>query len=491
MPVPARNPIFVLLLFALLSAGCTREPKVEFAVNLNPYGKTPLAAEAVFNSSLPVVLKGIEIEGGRSSTFEGRKKARQHRLAVVGFRPATTHQVKLSYQLATGEMRQTESVKVVTPPLPRDFPQIEVSKSGSDQELEGGYLLLGLSPLEEGEPLAQTGIAILLDSEGEVVWYLKTESSIGAMVRLENGNLMFQQFRSLRLQEIDWLGQVQATWQSSGLRSLSPGDVELELDSMHHDFQVVGNKFWTLASELDEQRRVDDLVVCFDREGNVSKSLSLIGLLDPDRELYPRFPNFWEFFYGRGVRDWGHVNSLELDSTSETALLSVSHQDAIVKIDLEPPKVRWILGRPEGWGEAYADLVLKAKGPLSWPARQHSASTTKEGTILCFDNGRKQSRAVEYRVNEQAGEVEQVWEFVDEPPFFSELLSDVRQLPKTGNVQITDGARRGGPFEHWARVVEVSHTTPPRKLLEISFRRLGTRGCSIYRCVRLPDLYPR
>jgi hypothetical protein len=170
-------------------------------------------------------------------------------------------------------------------------------------------------------------------------------------------------------------------------------------------------------------------------------------------------------------------------------LISLAYQDAVVKLDLVTQKPLWILGRPEGWKQPWSSALLRPKGKLEWPTKQHHANLTKQGTVLLFDNGTKHSRAVEYSVDEKARTVQQVWQFTDTKPFFSPLLSGVRELPKTGNIQIADGTRSANRAGYWCRVLEVTHSTPPTKVLEVSFRRPGGAGVSLYRCERLPSLY--
>ena len=382
---------------------------------------------------------------------------------------------------------------MTTKPLPADFPLIDVTKGHPEVPTEGGYLLASLSPLERGDPLDQKGLAVLVDTEGRVLWYMATRSGIGPMGLSRDGNLLLQQFKSLRQDEIGWSGQTLRSWQSSGLREVESGSTALALDSLHHDFlQTADDDFWTLSSRLREQgdlRRVDELLVRFSGKGEVKTTISLMDALDPGREVHPRYPNYWELFYGRGVIDWGHANSLIIDGA--TALLSLAYQDAVVKLDLATGKPLWILGDPQGWKPPLEALLLRPKGKLQWPFKQHSANLSKSGNVLLFDNGSERSRAVEYKVDEKQRSVEQVWEFTDSKPFHSPLLGGVRELPKTGNIQIADGTRTASRAGYWCRVLEVSHQMPPLKLLEVAFRRRQGAGVSLYRCERLPSLYPK
>jgi hypothetical protein len=488
----AERTVVALMLLLLWSCGPPPEPT--FTLRLDPLGRTPLAAEAVLESREPVIITRVEIEGGVSSDLSQGLASTTHRFPILGFVSGSSHQVRLHYRRASSETVETTwPVEVVTKPLPADFPIIDVKRGDPKLPAEGGYLLVSLSPLERAEPLDQKGLVVLLDTEGRVIWYMATRSAVGPMrVSQQGGHLLLQQFKSLRQDEISWTGEVLRTWQASGLRAVEDASMAVPVDTLHHDFQEMGNgQFWTLSSRLREQgklRRVDELLLHIDGQGAILEEISLMDLLDPGREVHPRYPNYWEMFYGRGVIDWGHANSLVVSGS--TALLSLAYQDAVLKLDLKARKPLWILGRPDGWRAPWSELLLNPLPPLRWPAKQHSATYTRDGNILLFDNGTSQSRVVEYRVDEQARTVEQVWEFADGPGFFSPLLSGVRELPQTGNIEIADGTRSANWAGYWCRVLEVTHSTPPVKVLEVSFRRRQGAGVSLYRCERLPSLYP-
>ena len=75
-------------------------------------------------------------------------------------------------------------------------------------------------------------------------------------------------------------------------------------------------------------------------------------------------------------------------------------------------------------------------------------------------------------------------------------------MPETGNVLVTDGGRvtdeQGRPTDdlssglRWARIVEVTHTTPAEKVFELIIRDEENPevGWIVYRAERLRSLYP-
>ena len=487
----SRAEVKFVFLFSilLLLTGCQRPSPAQLTLTLNPNGTTPLAAEATLNCDQSVILKRVLIEGGLSSDLPENKSAKVHRFPVLGFYPGETHHVTIEYQLPSGDLQQSQSIIVETPPLPKDFPMIE-SVSNNEQVQEGGFILVSLAPINAGHPLQQSGLAILTDTQGRVIWYWTTEDYLACITPRDNGHLLIQTFRGLRHQEVDWLGRVHRTWQANGLRKVEKDHIEVAVDTFHHEVQEAKDgSFWTLSTALTSTNLVDDLIVRYGPGGKVLDSTSLVTLYDKDRVIHQVLPNIWELFYSKGVVDWGHSNSLVVDEEARTALVSLAYQDAVIKVDLEQKSILWTLGRPKSWKNPWKKSLLKAKGKVVWPFKQHSANPTKSGHILLFDNGEKQSRAVEFRVDESKRTVEQVWEYRGERPFFSPILGDARELPKTGNIQLTDGFRLGGLNHYWGRVVEVSHQTPSETLLELKFTRSQGAGCAIYRSLRIPRLY--
>ena len=180
--------------------------------------------------------------------------------------------------------------------------------------------------------------------------------------------------------------------------------------------------------------------------------------------------------------------------------MSLRHQDAVANIDYTTGALRWILAPEPNWRPDLLPYVLTPTGAAyRQHYHQHAANFGPDGTITMFDNGNYQasayepavpasqidSRAVEYRIDEQGGTVEQVWEWgaLGEPNF-SAGLGNVQLLPDTGNVLVTYGAAGGGSG-YDARVVEVDKPTGD-VVFDFAVRAPSGR---IYRAVKLPTPY--
>jgi len=155
---------------------------------------------------------------------------------------------------------------------------------------------------------------------------------------------------------------------------------------------------------------------------------------------------------------------------------------------------------------------------MPWPYHPHAPALTPTGNVLVFDNGnfrvrpfrpkppvgQSYSRVVEYVVDEETKSVSEGWVYGGprDEMFYSPLLADADLMPITGNVLVSDGGRvtdSEGRSRNdlqtglrWARIVEVTHTTPPEKVFELIIRDESTPevGWVVYRAERLPSLYP-
>lgn len=484
----SRSFSLFLFLVLLLSATSCRQKDAHFTLVPSADQKTPLVARARLVASRPCRVVAIRIRDGVDSELETGFST-EHDLTILGFKPDSSHEVRLDYQFeGESEIRTTLPQVMVTPPLPEEFPLIESRRFEAGPE-EGGFVLVSLVPQGPGSPLAQPGYLILCNTQGQVIWFHRLDRS-PTDVRLDpEGFLTFQTLSGLDTLKMDWNGVSDRRWVSTGLKKDDRIGMPVDLETVHHDFWLLEDgSFWTLSSKKRD-KNIDETIVHVAPDGSILKEISLMDELDPTRELYPPHPNFWELFYGPGVVDWGHSNSLYLDSSQKEALVSLRHQDAVVNVDLESGRVEWILGRPDGWSPELKKRLLRGHEDLEWFAKQHAAKWTGRGKVMMFDNGRKRSRAVEYEIDVKARTVKEAWSFEDDAPFFSEYFGDVDILPNTGNVQITDGARKDEKGHDWARVVEVTHGNPSRKILELLFTRPGTKGCTIYRAERLSSLY--
>lgn len=177
--------------------------------------------------------------------------------------------------------------------------------------------------------------------------------------------------------------------------------------------------------------------------------------------------------------DWLHANSLQL-TPDGNILLSVRHQDWVIKIDYDNGQgsgnILWRLGKQ-------GDFRVVSNDPDPWFSHQHDARLLGDGsTFLVFDNGnvRRQtdpeasSRGQVFQLDEQNRVAVPVLNAVFG---YSGALGSAQKL-RNGNYHFNtgflDGGRKGQSLEIDAAgniVYAIEFATP------------------VYRSFRLPDLY--
>jgi arylsulfate sulfotransferase len=428
-----------------------------------------------------------------------------------------------------------EMIKKIS--LPEGFPPIVIHKCDAARR-EPGYMILSvgksvraISATSEFEAL------IALDQDGEVVWFWQSDVAL-MDVKLTPRNTLLVVTTDGCIQEINFGGDVLRKWFTPARK---PKDIKdalwVDTPYFHHAVIELPNRALAALSiatrELDDiplsendiggpkgkRLSVGDELVEFTRDGIVARRHDFFDILDPHRIGYGFDAPFWtkaEVVPDGG--DWTHANGICHDPSEDSFIISVRHQDCLIKIDRKTGDLKWILGTPVGWRKPWSDKLLKPIGDFPWPWHTHDPSIMADGSILCFDNGESgafppdpkpditqcASRAVAYRVDEKAITVEQVWSFggPDHDAPFSMYVSGAYELPTTGNVFATFGGitlrkddltRTSMPPEGHgsAEVFEVTRTDPPEVLFhaELNNRDTGEAlGWAIFRAEHVPSL---
>jgi len=426
-----------------------------------------------------------------------------HALLVLGFKPGRNHTVTVRVLDIDGvDLIEPVVFEVTTNPLPEGFPVINVTST--PELMEPGVTLFEAA-----------GYLVAVNETGEVVWYHQIQFQSGFLDRdvrrMMNGNLL-----------LDMLGNIVQLWHSSGSFDGDPGSIPVDVFTFHHEvFEMQSGNLLALSVEFrpffDYPTSVfdqfaplglaivaGDVVIEFERDGTIVNEWKMLDMLDPYRINYSSllglYDNLFEIIFGISVetRDWSHGNAVIHDPTDDSIVVSLRHQDAVVKFSRQSGELKWILGPHENWNmEEFGEFLLT---PLSddeffFQYHQHAPDITDEGTILIYDNGNNRaspfdptlpnednfSRAVEYDINELTKEVEIVWEYgqLEDETLFTFFIGDVDYMPMTGNAMITFGGIQP------ARIIEVTRTTPAQKVFDLTLFETFT-----YRSERLPSLYP-
>ena len=476
----------------------------------------PLAGTLSVATDVPSRVSVSVTDGTETWTRNFFDYSLTHSLPLFGFKPGRDNEITVTvHDRFNNEVTAESPVRFLTGPLPANFPVFTVLVAKTDR-MEPGYNLVRCVVN------SQLGYIIIVDNQGEVVWY--SSMTAGSENRqLENGNLLLVLPGSLN--EVNLLGETVRKWNLPSNLNLDTHDVFFtdrnSILYIHPDSGSVPN-FPINPTDPNAPRQTT--TVQFDRIVEVAASAainppvinnwSLLNLLDPSRITYLTFAKT-----AQGL-DIHHGNAIIEDPRDDSIIVSIRDQNAVVAFKRETGQIKWILGPHENWSPAFQKYLLTPVGtPFEWNYGQHAPRITPQGTLLLYDDGNfraspyndsipdseNYSRTVEYEINEATMEVKQVWEYganVPEP-LYTGSVGNAELLPKTGNILIDFGNISYVNHAHpsatstnasMARIKEVTHDENKEVLFDLAIFDYQNHSSTYagnwaYRCYRIPDLY--
>jgi arylsulfate sulfotransferase len=555
-----RNALRMVLMFSLGWLGVAQAmaaqhgPLPQFttppSIVANPNPNAPLAAVITFATNTPVATTLTVSDGQHSWNLQyAETRDPKQGLPVIGMRPERQHSIHIAIQDAAGQKTTApQPLTFITPAIPKDgirFPPINIT-THLQEATEPGLVLLSVRRRRPGRnPDTKAfnqkfGILMIIDKQGDVLWYYQQDSRISDFKLLSNGNIVYltQDYRAI---EIDWLGNVVQTWFAEKRpKGPVPGAIPIaQTPTFHHDIDEVpsGNlivlgtdhrqidNYYTSETDANAPRAsqevVADRIIEFERDGTIVWDWNAFDFLDPFRIGYETFRKYWVRRGFPDAVDWTHANNLIYFEHDNSLLVSFRYQAAILKLDRATGKIRWILGEPSGWPAQLQDKLLKATGEMRWFYHQHSPEPTPHGTVLVFDNGSYQarpftppvppaqtySRAVEYAIDEENMTVKEVWtsEIPGEEKVVTFAMGNVEWLPKTKNLLVGYGLilpndhleqitwKSVIDYRSWTRVREFTHTQPAQVVWEMVMNnedKDNPVGWIVFRAEHMSSLQP-
>jgi hypothetical protein len=372
----------------------------------------------------------------------------------------------------------------------------------------------------------------MVDADGSIVWYHRTDLGVLDVRQLPNGNLLFT-YDEVAVREIDVLGRPVRELAGRIALDVAPQDlagtpratdqaVRMDTDSAHHDAALTSDgTILLLSSEVRELTGppmcgedaaevtysvIADVVVELDADtGEIVDEWPLLDVYDPFERpgtelcnqgspLAP--PNYFYNADDADVRDWTHANSVVVDEDRNALIVSLRHLSAVVALryadddDGSAGELIWELG-PDG------TLALDGEPP----SYQHAAEVLADGALLVYDNGNQaaggppRSRGVIYEIDDGSSDpsdwtATQVWEHVlriDGRPAFTPFLGDADAVGE-GNVLLTYGAIGDQERGFTARIVEVVRDTGD-VVYDLAVGD-ADHSWTAYRAERVPTLTP-
>lgn len=472
---------------------------------LNPSGSVPLAAELQLETTQPVQVE-LEIE----SPYENEEHL-IHRfkdintsfvLPVLGLYASYNNILHIRLYDSGDQLLGGETRMIDTPELFTEPPTIDVIVNTGRKK--PGMNLVGFYG-RTSPSIPQ--LPFIFDQYGHIQWYADFQNHPtlnrlyygNGVERLKNGNLYFVDGIRSRIVEMDMLGKVVNQWRLFGY-------------SPHHHVLELPNGNLLVTVNRTGISTILDYVVEIDRNtGLIENVWDLRESLDSRRLILWTNP-----------MDWFHGNGLAYDQENDAIIVSGRYQGT-VKLTRNNELI-WILAPHRGWKRAGdgTDLKTKLLQPLdangdpitdlrvvsgysdhsdfAWPWNQHSPKLTPQGTLFVFDNGYQKnynqpgpifSRAVEYRIDEEAMTVQQIWEYGRERgrATYAAGASDVDVHPDENTVvfmpgDIYDENGRSG------KTIEVDYTTKDVVYEAILHKPyLGDQNIIFHRMERL-SIYP-
>lgn len=324
---------------------------------------------------------------------------------IAGMLPNTTYEMRHVFSDGTGSAPlyfTTGSIPANLTFRPFTVPQPPGPGSDQDQDMIFHQLL-------QGNP--STPALVATNLSGSLTWYYDlaqsgfTLTKVGSSL-VPGGTLLLSgvnQYTPIPtapnvLREIDLAGN---TLRETNLAAVNAQLAALGLEpvhAFHHDVQRLADG--TTVALAYPERTIDvngsptnyvgEMVLVLDADFQVKWAWDAFDHLDVDRGpvlgevTQPGSPEPTGVVPLLPAVDWLHVNAVALSPTDGNLILSVRHQDWVIKIDYRngdgDGHVVWRLG--EG-----GDFTVNSTDPDPWFSHQHNAHYIDDHTLILFDNG--------------------------------------------------------------------------------------------------------
>jgi len=446
------------------SLGCSDELTIEVETVLNPSGYAPLSALVSLKTDTAVYVKMRVIgkDGDDPDVIEHFTEiGNDLEIPVHGLYAGYENEIELTFYNGNNAQLCSQTLAIETPSLISALPEITINTANRSQMAEGMTLVNYYGHDTEIHPFRP----FIFDSYGEIRWYLNfKEHPIlnnlhfdNGPHRLENGNFYFGNNEPDAIYEVDLFGNIINTWNMPGF-------------SFHHEVLEKPNGNFIVLVDKHGASTIEDYIIEIDRSAN-----EIINIWDLNESL-----DNTRTALTTDAEDWIHVNGVSYDASDDTIVISGRTQ-GVVKLNAAN-EVVWIMAPHADWetsgngkdltqyllqpldasGAAITDLSIldgtQNHSDFEWNWYQHAVKVLADGSIILFDNGDNRnytgfgpySRAVQYKIDETNGTIQQVWEYGKErgEETYSRIVSDVDYLEANNHMLFSPGAILSGaqPF---------------------------------------------
>ncbi|MGC1684277.1 MAG: aryl-sulfate sulfotransferase [Candidatus Acidiferrales bacterium] len=435
-------------------------------------------------------------------------------LFVAGMRANTLYHVRGIVQFSDGIQFTDADQTFTTGVLPAAMlPNLTVTTTAGMTPQSGVELL----DFAATNGTTQFPIAVT-DVSGNILWTytagLPVSLNPNPIKLMPNGNFLINFSGSSPdgansvLQEVDLTGklvwQMTAAQLNTALAAATCAGCNITIVGTHHDFVMLPNGHLILISSTTQ-------VV----SGTTVTGDVLIDVGDMDTNLAPKPIWLWNEFDHLDVSrrpyafpDWTHTNAILYSSSDDNLIISMRHQNWLIKIDYDngtgTGNILWHLGYQGDFTLLNQDGSTDTD-PTDWFYAQHGPSfvtpnSSGKFSLVLFDNG--DDRGVSVVAGGTCGVAGQPACYstvsllqLDEAAMTATLafhpttqdyswFGGNAEVLNNGNMEYDECGATALPADN-AKIFEVTQTLPPQTVWEMQIA-----GQYAYRGFRLPSLYP-
>jgi hypothetical protein len=321
---------------------------------------------------------------------------------IAGMRGETTYSMRNVLRNAQGAViRQGPAIQFTTGAPPPGLPTVRVvTPPGPNTSLAEDVLLA--SPNYDAE-----GTIMATDLEGNLIWYYTGPDERNIQFhRIDSGGnilliapALFAEDDST-LREVDLAGYVVRETNARRVSEVLQSMGKPKVTVFHHDTRRLANGHrivlaYTERIVVDQQGPgpidvIGDVIIDLDAELQPVWATSLFDLLDITRVALlgeicvSNVQSCPPLYLADTANDWTHSNSVAYSPADGNLIVSVRHQDWIVKLDyrdgLGTGGLVWKFGN-EG------DFSFAGGGNDRWPSHMHDVNYLGNDEIAMYDNG--------------------------------------------------------------------------------------------------------
>jgi hypothetical protein len=426
-------------------------------------------------------------------------------LFVAGMRANSLYHMRAAIQFTNGVQFMDADRTFTTSSLPANQLPALTATTTPGMIPQSGVELLDMLSLPA---TATVGVAVS-DLSGNLLWAY--DPGLTGLVAnpaklLPNGHFLINFSGALNdgvnsvLQEVDLGGKL--IWQmtaanlNAALAAAACAGCNITVIGTHHDFALLPNGHLIVLAALEKDVSgvtvTGDALIDLDQNHNPVWVWNGFDHLDTNRRPY-LFP------------DWTHTNAVIYSADDGNLIISIRHQNWLVKIDYAngagAGDILWHLGYQ---GDFTLQGVTDPTDPSNWFFAQHGPSfvtsnTTGKFSLVLFDNGDDRVFPSGFICDAPGqppchfstvpildldeGAKTATLAFHPTTPDYSFFGGNAETL-KNGNVEYDEAGATPLPANN-AAIYEVTQTSPPQTVWQMQIA-----GQYAYRGMRIPSLYP-